>query len=134
MKRALTIVSTLTLALTAALVVAGTIVARQGGLIVGEMERFPGAALVVQVISAGTLAALILTLVAVILALIDAARKRQWIWFVAFLVLVPIGLFGWLALAFEGGLGPGALPLLLPLATLVYALRGRPRARLGDAA
>lgn len=134
MKRTLIVLSALTLALTAALVVAGTIIAGQGGLIVGDRERFPGAALVEQLISAGTLVAVVLTLAAVVLALIDAARQPQWAWFVAFLVLLPIGLFGWLALTFEGGLGPGALPLLLPLATLLYALLGRPRARLSDAA
>jgi hypothetical protein len=89
----------------------------------GGVERFPGADNVAVVVTGLAYFGSVLMVAALALTAASARRRRQWGWLIAVLALLPLGLYGWLALGFEGGLGLGALPPLVPLVTLLYTAR-----------
>lgn len=73
-------------------------------------------------ISLGQLVTFGLVLSALVASVIQAARLQQWAWLLALVISVPVGLFGWLALTFDGIVGWGALAVLPPVLTLLYSL------------
>ncbi|SRR5258708_1301275 len=123
MKRAIVTVSSIALIVAIIEVAVGIDFNVQGALNTNGVERFPGANSVA--IAVTVLAYLGIALLFVVVALVAASAVicRQWGWLVAVLALLPLGLYSWLALGFEGGLGLGALPPLVPLVTLLYAAR-----------
>ncbi len=123
MKRAIVTVSSIALIVAIIEVAVGIDFNVQGALNTNGVERFPDANSVA--IAVTVLAYLGIALLFVVVALVAASAVicRQWGWLVAVLALLPLGLYSWLALGFEGGLGLGALPPLVPLVTLLYAAR-----------
>jgi hypothetical protein len=125
MKWIIVLLSALALALAGVASVAGTSVALAGdGLIADGIEQLTDTSPVVQLHGFSSLAGMALALVAFVLSVIGAARRRQWDWVIVLFFVLPIGYFGWYVLTVEGALGPGMLALLLPAATLFYGLRG----------
>jgi len=123
MKRALVIVSLIALMVAIIEVAVGIDINVQGALNTGGVERFPGADSVAVVVTGLAYFGIVLMVIAVALTAASAIGRRQWGWLITVLALLPVGLYGWLALGFEGGLGLGALPPLVPLVTLLYAAR-----------
>lgn len=128
MRRATAIASLVDLMLLGFATAIGVDISLHGALVTGDTERYPGALVVVQLVSFAGIVGISLMLVAVTLGLALAAQRHDWIWFAVFLALLPAGLVGFGFLGFEGALGPGIVPVLVPLVTLAYAVlqvRGR---------
>ena len=125
MKKLILVSSILALILAGVSVVAGIDFALQGALVSGGIERFPGAMALIPFLTLVLVVGIGFTLLAAILSLVQSARSRQWIWFLLILLLVPVTLIAWYALAF-GMLAPGILVLVLPLVTLLYGLLATP--------
>jgi hypothetical protein len=123
MKRALVTVSSIALIVAIIEVAVGIDFNVQGALNTDGVERFAGADNVAIVVTALDYLGIVLMFVVVALVAASAVMRRQWGWLIAVLALLPLGLYSWLALGFEGGLGLGALPPLVPLMALVYAAR-----------
>src|SRR5262245_15866412 len=121
MKRALVIVSSIALIVAVIEVAVGIDISLHGALITHGIRRFPGADSVAVGVTSLAFLGIVLMIAALALAAASAAMHRQWGWLSALLALLPLGLYSWLALGFEGGLGAGALPPLVPLVTLLYA-------------
>jgi len=123
MKRALVIISGVAVLVALIAVAVGVDISVQGALNTAGVERFPGADGVAAVATGLGMLGIALMVASLTLAAAAAVRRRQWGWLIALLALFPLGLYGWLALGFEGGLGAGAVPPLVPLGTLLYATR-----------
>ena len=106
-------------------VAAGIDFALQGALVTDGIERFPGAMVLITILTLILIVGVGFTLLAAILSLVQSARSRQWIWFILVLLLIPLTLIAWYTLAF-GLLAPGVLVLVLPLVTLLYGLIAYP--------
>jgi len=121
MKKLTLVSSILALILTGFCLAVGIDIALQGALVTDGIERFPGAAALIPILTLALVLGVGFTLLAAILSLVQSARSRQWIWFILMLLLIPLTLFAWFSLAF-GNLAPGLLVLVLPLVTLLYSL------------
>jgi hypothetical protein len=121
MKMLIVISSILALIITSFLLAVGIDIALQGALVTNGIERFPGAKVLISILSVALLLGIGLTLIAAILSLILSARSSQWIWFSIILLLIFLALFAWFSLSF-GILGPGMLVIVLPIVTLLYGL------------
>lgn len=122
MRRATAIVSLIDLVLLGFATAVGIDISLHGALITGDTERYPGPLVVVQLVSFAGFIGIALMLVGVTLGLVLAAQRHEWVWFAVILVLLPAGIVGFGFLAFEGALGPGIVPVLVPLVTLAYAV------------
>jgi hypothetical protein len=122
MQRAIIIVASLALVGMGAGVWLAADISMHGALNTNGVERFPGANIVARVLSAAATVGLLLMLVAAVMSLIHAARQGQWGWFVVVLLLIPVGLYGFLDAGFTAQVVPGLLALLAPLAALSYGL------------
>jgi hypothetical protein len=122
MRRAIIIVASLALVGMGAGVWLAVDISQHGALNSNGVERYPGADTVATVLSAIATMGLLLMLVAAILGLVHSARHGQWGWFLIMLVLIPVGLYGFLDAGFTAQVAPGLLSLLAPLALLSYSL------------
>ncbi len=105
----------------------GVDIVEHGAYILGDVERFPGAARMVVIANLIQYAGMILMLCTIVLTLILAIQSRQWLGLLA-IVPLPLGLVGWLALSFSD-LAIGLLIFLPSLVALGYALSQHPRPR-----
>jgi hypothetical protein len=121
-RRAITIIASLALVGMGAGVWLAVDISQHGALNTNGVERYPGANTVATVVSDISTIGLLLMLVAAILSLVRSARHGQWGWFVVILLLIPVGLYGFLDAGFTAQVVPGALSLLAPLAPLIYSL------------
>jgi hypothetical protein len=122
MRRAITIVASLALVGMGAGVWLAVDISQHGALNSNGVERYPGANTVATVLSAIATMGLLLMLVAAVLSLVRSARHGQWGWFLVILLLIPVGLYGFLDAGFTAHVVSGALSLLAPLASLSYSL------------
>lgn len=99
-------------------------IVEHGAYFTNDVARFPGAATAVMVANLVLYLDVALILGSVVLTLILAIQSRQWLGLLAILLL-PLGLVGWLGLSF-GDLAVGLLIFLPALVALGYALSQRP--------
>jgi hypothetical protein len=123
MRRVILWSSLFTLLLLVIAVAIGADISLHGALITNGQERYPGSSrIVILTTAAADLGGLLMLLVAAI-SVISAILRHQWTWTLGIIIALAAAVAGFGYLVFEGALGPGALPLLLPIATLLYALR-----------
>jgi len=105
----------------------GVDIVQHGAYFTNDVPRSPDAMTLVLLSTLVFYVDVALILGAVVLTLILAIQSRQWLGLLAILLL-PLGLIGWLGLTF-GDLVAGLLIFLPGLVTLWYALSQHPRTR-----
>ena len=125
MRRAVLGVSVVALLLAVVSYLQGVDIVEHGAYIIGDAERFPGAARMVVIANLVQNIGMLLMLGTIVLTVILAIQSRQWLGLLGILLL-PLGLVGWLGLSF-GDLAFGLLIFLPALVALGYALSQHPR-------
>lgn len=104
----------------------GVDIVEHGAYFNNGVARFPGAETMVLIATLAQYVGMALMLVAIVLMFIFAIQLRQWL-ALSVILLLPLGLIGWLGLSF-GDLATGLLVFLPALVALGYALSKRPGA------
>ena len=131
MQRILTILALAALLLMAAGVALDADVAEFGALNTrpgGATPQAEGIAMAVGI--AGELG-LLLLLASAILGFILAVRRRQWIWLVLFIAVLPGAIFAFLQAGFEADVVSGLASLIASAVYLLYSLQRRPGVPVG---